>query len=220
MSRRLRIDVFFDFICPWCLIGKRQLEHAQVQFRSRHPDVQITTVWHGVQLLPQLPVQGEPFADFYRKRLGNADAVAMRQAQVQQAAATVGLSIDLSRIATMPNTADAHRLFERASTLGNVAQREMLLERLFAAYFKKGEDLGCGETLLAIARDCGIDVNDVADALLGDATPFEGAPGASSGVPSFQFDRRMTVVGAQPAESLLAAMSEALKESDRERQTA
>ncbi|WP_309675204.1 DsbA family protein, partial [Pseudomonas sp.] len=25
MSGRLRIDVFFDFICPWCLIGKRQL---------------------------------------------------------------------------------------------------------------------------------------------------------------------------------------------------
>jgi predicted DsbA family dithiol-disulfide isomerase len=220
VSRRLRIDVFFDFICPWCLIGKRQLEHAQVQFRSRYPDVQITTVWHGVQLLPQLPAQGEPFADFYRNRLGNADAVAMRQAQVQQAAASVGLAIDLSRIATMPNTADAHRLFERAGTVGNAAQREMLLERLFAAYFKKGEDLGCRETLLAIARDCGIDENAVADALLGDATPFPGSPGASSGVPSFQFDRRMTVVGAQPAESLLAAMKEALKESDRERQPA
>ena len=67
MSRRLQVDVFFDFICPWCLIGKRQLEHAQVQLRSRHPDVQISTVWHGVQLLPQLPVEGEPFADFYRK---------------------------------------------------------------------------------------------------------------------------------------------------------
>ena len=81
----------------------------------------------------------------------------MRQAQVQQAAAAVGLTIDLSRIATMPNTADAHRLFERVSALGNAAQREMLLERLFAAYFRKGENLGCRETLLAIARSCGID---------------------------------------------------------------
>ena len=220
MSGRLRIDVFFDFICPWCLIGKRQLEHAQVQFRSRHPDVQITTVWHGVQLLPQLPVQGEPFADFYRKRLGNTDAVAMRQAQVQQAAAAVGLAIDLSRIATMPNTADAHRFFERASELGNVAQRDILLERLFAAYFQKGEDLGCRATLLAIARSCGIDVEALADCLMGDATPFAGSLGASSGVPSFQFDRRMTVVGAQPAVALLGAMSQALKESAHKRQPA
>ncbi|VVO13194.1 DsbA family oxidoreductase [Pseudomonas fluorescens] len=220
MSGRLRIDVFFDFICPWCLIGKRQLEHAQVQFRSRHPGVQITTQWHGVQLLPQLPAQGEPFADFYRKRLGNAEAVAMRQTQVQQAAAEVGLAIDLCRIATMPNTADAHRLFERASELGNVAQRDILLERLFAAYFQKGEDLGCRETLLAIARSCGIDAQAVADCLLGDATPFAGSPGASGGVPSFQLDRRMTVVGAQPAVALLGAMSQALKESDQERHSA
>jgi predicted DsbA family dithiol-disulfide isomerase len=208
--------VFFDFICPWCLIGKRQLEHAQVQFRSRHPGVQITTAWHGVQLLPRLPVQGEPFADFYRQRLGSADAVVSRQAQVQQAAAAVGLAIDLGRIVTMPNTADAHRLFQRASELGNVAQRDILLERLFAAYFQRGEDLGCRETLLAIARSCGIDAQAVADCLTGDATPFAGSPGANSGVPSFQFDRRMTVVGAQPAVALLGAMSQALKESGQE----
>ena len=220
MSRRLQIDVFFDFICPWCLIGKRQLEHAQVQFRSRHPDVQITTQWHGVQLLPQIPVQGEAFADFYRKRLGNADAVTMRQAQVQQAASAVGLSIDLSNIATMPNTADAHRLMERVSTLGNAVQRDILLERLFAAYFQKGEDLGCRTTLLAIARSCGIDPELVADCLTGDATPFDGLSDGSSGVPSFQFDRRMTVVGAQPAQVLLGAMNEALKERERERQPA
>ena len=220
MSRRLNIDVFFDFICPWCLIGKRQLEHAQVQFRSRYPDVQIRTEWHGVQLLPQLPIEGEPFADFYRKRLGNADAMTMRQAQVQRAAGAVGLHIDLSRITTMPNTADAHRLFERVSVRGNATQREMLLERLFAAYFQKREDLGCRETLLAIARSCGVETDVVLDCLTGDATPFDGFPGAPSGVPSFQFDRRMTVVGAQPAQALLGAMSEALKESDRERQPA
>lgn len=220
MSRHLHVDVFFDFICPWCLIGKRQLEHAQVQFRNRHPDVQITTVWHGVQLLPQLPVHGEPFADFYRRRLGNAEAMTMRQAQVHEAARAVGLNIDLSRIATMPNTSDAHRLFERVSELGNAAQREMLLERLFAAYFQRRENLGCRETLLAIAHSCGINPDTVADSLKGDATPFEGVPGATSGLPGFQFDRRITVVGAQPAQTLLGAMHEALKDSERERQPA
>jgi predicted DsbA family dithiol-disulfide isomerase len=220
VSRRLQIDVFFDFICPWCLIGKRQLEHAQVQFLSRHPDVKIATVWHGALLLPQLPVQGEPFADFYRKRLGNADAVTMRQAQVQQAAGAVGLAIDLSRIETMPNTADAHRMFERVSELGNTAQREMLLERLFAAYFLRRENLGCRETLLDIARSCGVDTNVVLDCLKGDGTPFEGSPDATSGVPSFQFDRRLTVIGAQPAQALLAAMNQAIKDSELERQPA
>jgi predicted DsbA family dithiol-disulfide isomerase len=144
----------------------------------------------------------------------------MRQAQVHQAAAAVGLNIDLGRIATMPNTADAHRLFERVSTLGNATQREMLLERLFAAYFRKEENLGCRETLLAIARSCGIDADTVQDCLTGDATPFEGYHDAPSGVPSFQFDRRLTIIGAQPAQALLGAMNEAIKESELERQPA
>jgi predicted DsbA family dithiol-disulfide isomerase len=223
VNGRLRIDVFFDFICPWCLIGKRQLERAQDLLRIQQPDVEVTTVWHGVQLLPQLPVQGEPFAAFYLKRLGSAEAVGMRQAQVQQAAKAVGVPIDLSRIATMPNTADAHRLLERASVLGNTAQRDALLERLFAGYFQYGEDLGCRETLIAIAQSCGFDAGDLADCLQDDARPFvsnDNDAGAGSGVPCFQFDRRLTVVGAQPAEVLLGAMCEALLESHRARQPA
>ncbi|MBK5300645.1 MULTISPECIES: DsbA family protein [Gammaproteobacteria] len=218
MSGRLRIDVFFDFICPWCLIGKRQLERAQDQLRVQQPCVEIITVWHGVQLLPQLPAQGELFAEFYRKRLGSPEVVAMRQAQVQQAAMDVGLAIDLSRITTMPNTADAHRLLERVSVLGNVELRDALLERLFAAYFQNGEDLGCRETLIAIARSCGVEAGAVSDCLLGDASPFDGFPWATNGVPSFRFDNRLTVVGAQPAEALLDAMCEALLKNAHERQ--
>jgi predicted DsbA family dithiol-disulfide isomerase len=192
VSGRLRIDVFFDFICPWCLIGKRQLEHAQDLLRIQQAGVEITTVWHGVQLLPQLPVQGEPFAEFYLKRLGSAEAV--------------------------PNTADAHRLLERAAVLGSTAQRDVLLERLFAAYFQYGEDLGCHETLIAIAQACGFDADAMAAVLQGDGDPYVGnEAGAGSGVPCFQFDRRLTVVGAQPAEVLLGAMGEALLDSHRPR---
>ncbi|MCW8275126.1 DsbA family oxidoreductase [Pseudomonas sp. PCH199] len=218
MSVRLRIDVFFDFICPWCLIGKRQLERAQELLRARQPDIEFTTVWHGVQLLPQLPVQGEPFVEFYRKRLGNADAVRMRQAQVQLAAGAVGETIDFSRITTMPNTADAHRLLDRVSVLGNTRQRDALLECLFAAYFHHGEDLGSRETLIAIAQSCGFEAGFVADCLYGNGEPFVGSPGATGGVPSFQFDRRVTVVGAHPAENLLGVMEEALLDRAGERQ--
>ncbi|MHC8354099.1 DsbA family oxidoreductase [Pseudomonas sp. LB3P81] len=219
MSGRLRIDVFFDFICPWCLIGKRQLERAQELLRSHQPGVEFITTWNGVQLLPQLPVQGEPFAEFYRKRLGNADAVQMRLSQVQQAALAVGETIDFGRIATMPNTADAHRLLERVSVLGNSRQRDALLERLFAAYFLYGEDLGNRETLITIAQSCGFDTGFVADCLYGNGEPFVGSPGAAGGVPCFQFDRRVTVVGAQPAEALFGVMYEALLERAGERQS-
>ena len=220
MITTLNIHVGFDFICPWCLIGKRHLQDALAQLRAERPEVTVQLHWLGVQLLPTVPAQGWPFEDFYRKRLGNDDAVAMRQGQVQQAAAAVGLRIDFSRITTMPNTADAHRLFERVGAQGNAVRTDILLERLYAAYFQKGEDLGCRETLLAIARSCGIEAEAVADSLKSDGSHFDGFPGAAGGVPSFQFDGRLSVVGAQPAEALLGAMRQALKDSDRERQSA
>lgn len=211
MSRSLRIDVFFDFICPWCLIGKRQLERALAQLRSSRPDVEVELAWHGVQLLPYIPAQGEPFAEFYLNRLGSAEAVRQRQAQVQQAAAAAGLEIDLNRIVSMPNTADAHRLLQLADAVAAPAQRDALLERLFAAYFQHGEDLGERATLLAIAESCGLERSVVADCLRGDASPFVGRVNAAAGgVPHFILDRRQSVSGAQPADVLLAAMLEAL----------
>ena len=79
-----------------------------------------------------------------------------------------------------------------------------------------GVFVGDRETLLQIARSCGIDPQVVADSLLGDGRAYVGAPGGGSGVPSFQFNQGMTVVGAQPASALLGAMSQALKDSERQ----
>lgn len=218
MSRSLRIDVYFDFICPWCLIGKHQLEHALTQLHADQPDVEVEVFWHGVQLLPHLSAQGEPFAEFYLNRLGSVETVRMRQAQVQQAAAAVGLNIDLTLINTMPNTADAHRLLERAAMRGSTEQFDFLLNRLLAAYFHRGEDLGCRDTLMSIAESCGFDRAAVDDCLHGNGKPYEGYAMAASSVPYFRFGRRLTMAGAQPADVLLDAMSKALLESDSERQ--
>lgn len=220
MSQHLRIDAFFDFICPWCLIGKRQLDRALEQLQRSQPNVDVTLVWHGVQLLPDMPVQGEAFAEFYLKRLGSADAVRMRQAQVQQAAAAAGVSIDLQRIRRMPNTANAHRLFELASKLGTSSQRDALLERLFAAYFQKGEDLGDHATLLAIAESCDLPSDGLAGGLRSDGSAFVGGHAPSGGVPYFVFDHRLAVSGAQPAEVLLKSMRKALEHSAAVSQTA
>ncbi len=213
MSQPLHIEVFFDFICPWCLIGKRQLERALARLRAARPDVAVTLQWRGVQLLPGMPAAGLPFAEFYLRRLGSAQAVQMRQAQVREAASAAGLDIDFARIARMPNTADAHRLLQRAAAIGSAQQVEALLERLFAAYFHNGEDLGDPASLLIAAESCGFATTDLVDSLRGDGSPFSGeaAGMAAGGVPCFVFDRQLTVSGAQSTEVLLGAMHAALQ---------
>ena len=213
MKHVLSIEVFFDFICPWCLIGQAHLQRALEQLRREQPEVEVSLHWRGVQLLPQMARTGQPFEAFYRKRLGSEEAVRQRQAQVRAAAEAADVSIDFSRISRMPNTADAHRLLQRAVALGEPARVEALLTQLFAAYFQQGKDLGDPVTLLQIARGCGLSPAQVADCLRGDASPFISANDhRGEGVPLFRFNRYHAVSGAQPAEVLLEVMREALEQ--------
>lgn len=210
MTRQLHIDVFFEFICPWCLIGKRQLHAAIAQLKRTHPDVDVILRWHGVQLIPQLPLEGLPFEAFYRERLGSAEAVQRRQAQVRQAAHAVGVEIDFSRIQRMPNTVKAHRLFERACRLGSPEQQDRLLERLFAAYFHLSEDLTDTAILNKIAAECDFSLEELAINLDQPEQKFVSANTGGHGVPYFIFDRRLALAGAHPAHVLCDAMFEAL----------
>lgn len=212
LQKTLKIEIYFDFICPWCLIGKRQLDQALALLRAERPEVRVELRWHGVQLLPYLPAQGEDFHAFYLRRLGGEQAVRLRQAQVQQAAASVGLSLDFTTIPLMPNTADAHRLWQQASLSGSPAQQEALLERLFACHFQQGGDLGDGSTLLRLAEEAGFALDTLVSSLHGDGSPFLGvAVGpASQGVPSLVIGGALTLSGAQPVERLLASLRQAV----------
>ncbi|TCM69064.1 putative DsbA family dithiol-disulfide isomerase [Acinetobacter calcoaceticus] len=211
MNRELHIEVFFDFICPWCLIGKRQLEAALQLLYHSHPDVDVKLQFRGVQLLPHISAQGEPFAAFYLQRLGSIEAVRMRQAQVKQAAAAVGVNIDFTQIARMPNTLQAHRLLKVASNIGTSSQCDQLLERLFAAYFHLAEDLGDRKTLLNIAQQCGFSSDEISTLLDQPNQAFKSGNTHGNGVPYFILDARLGLAGAYPADQLYQAMLDALR---------
>lgn len=209
----LRIDIAFDLICPWCLIGKRQLDLALQEFVRRHSDTLVNIQWHAVQLLPLLPVDGVPFRAFYEQRLGSPAAVAARQAQVHAAAATVGLTINFDKIRTMPNTVRALALLAHAAQYAHAEGYATLLEQLFAAHFLHGENIGDVDTLTVIAKDLGFDPIEI-NTLLTDACaahlPVVDGLG-HAGVPHFVFNRRFELTGAQPASVLLAHMEAAIE---------
>ncbi|WP_137821440.1 DsbA family oxidoreductase [Pseudomonas sp. D(2018)] len=209
----LLVEMTFDFICPWCLIGKRNLERALGTLAKSRPDVPVELRWRGVQLLPDLPAQGVPFMEFYVQRLGSEAAVRARQEQVQEAAYHADVDMDLRRITTMPNTANAHRLLELAMGQGSARQVDALLERLFASYFEAGEDLSQGELLLRLASQCGYDPRRLESALYDDGRPYVGreAVPANQAVPSFLIDQRPSLAGAQPPWLMLAQLQRALE---------
>ena len=210
MKRVLAVDIAFDLICPWCLIGLRNLQRALALLAAEAPAVDVQLHWHGVQLLPDVPPAGWPFEPFYVHRLGSVAAMRARQGVVKAAADVAGVRIDYARINVMPNTADAHRVFAYAARHASVAQRDALLERLLRGYFEDGDNLGDTEVLLAHVEACGLDRATLAAQLRGAAVPFTGTRMAS-GVPAFSFDGGIDLGGAQPPEVLLDAMREALQ---------
>lgn len=208
MATRLHIDVHVDVICPWCWIGKLHLQAAIATLQARDAGVQVQIVWHPVQLLPDLPPGGVPFRAFYERRLGSAAAVQARQAQVREAAAQAGLHIDFDLIARMPSSTRALALLAYAGAHGSPTQAHAVLDRLFAAHFQQGLDLGDAATVQAIASQCGL--NGFAQG--GNAASMRPADLSPpiSGVPYFVFDQYVALAGAQPPQRLLAAMDACL----------
>jgi len=197
----LSVEVWFDLICPWCLVGKRQLEQALAEFRRLHPRHEVAVHWRSQPLLPDIPPQGLPFQEFYLRRLGSAETVAARQAQVRAAGSKLGLDFDFSTIALMPNTRAAHALIADAQAQCDAVTVDALVEDLFVAHFMRGLNLDHGEFLDGLARRHGITRSDGAPAF----------PPMASGVPLFVANRSHALSGAQPPQRLLAMMLSAAR---------
>ena len=201
-SSTLQIDAYFDLICPWCWIGKAHLGTARRLLAEREPEVQLSVRWHSVQLIPQVPPQGWPYQAFYEHRLGGADAVRARRAQVQAAASQAGLVIHHEKIAVFPNTWRAHRLLSMVEPLG-ADVHESLLDKLFESYFVHGLNLGDDQVLEQLAQTLGLDLSNADDL---DAPPIWHLPESASGVPLFVLNEQQAISGAQAPEVLLSAM--------------
>ena len=218
MSTPLAIAVHFDLICPWCLIGKRHLASALGELRRRRPDLDVVIDWRSHILLPGTPVQGLPYQAFYEHRLGGAEAVAARRAQVREAGRAAGIEFAFERIALMPSTLAAHQFIDCARGLGDGKPLDDFIERLFTAYFLEGRDIGDPAVLGEIAVHAGFPEAAIRACLAAPESHRRfleklaaNADESVSGVPHFVFDNRIALSGAQPPAVLLAAMEQALK---------
>ena len=134
-----RIDIISDAICPWCYIGKRQLEIALPLLAK--DGLTFDVRWHPFQLNPDMPREGW-------ERSQQMDA------RITETAASLGLEFHMDRLTRTPNTVAAHRLIRVAGELG---VQDALVEALFEAYFCNGADIGDHQILAEIGAKAGID---------------------------------------------------------------
>ena len=202
--RIMVIDVYADIVCPWCYIGMRRLERAL----ALRPDLQVERRWRPFQLRPDMPDAGLAWAEFVRRKFGSSALAVF--AQVTAVGATEGVTFAFDRVASAPNTRDAHRLILFAARHG--LQWEAA-RALFAAYFAEGRNLNDIEHLVAIAVQAGLEAGEVRAYLQGSAGMAEVMASQDqayrqgvSGVPHYVVDGRYAIRGAQPAEVFLHAL--------------
>lgn len=203
-----RIDIVSDTICPWCYIGKRQLERALAMLSGE--GLEFSVRWHPFQLNPDMPAEGRDRMAYRIAKFGSAEKAAELDRRITDAAADVGLAFRTDLMTRTPNTVLAHRLIWLA---GQQGVQDPVVEALFAAYFTQGQDIGAPDVLIACAVQAGLDGEEVARVLASDAGEQEvraadraARSAGVNGVPSFFLGGYVLFSGAMPAATIASAL--------------
>jgi predicted DsbA family dithiol-disulfide isomerase len=209
----MQIDVVSDTVCPWCFIGKRRLARA-LELR---PEIAFDVQWRPYQLDPNIPREGVDRASYMKAKFGDGPRVAAMSESLKTEGLREDISFAFEKIDRRPNTIDSHRLIRWAASAGI---QDTVVERLFAAYFLEGRDIGDPGVLEFLAADVGMDSIQVAELLADDTdraavereAKLAGEMGIT-GVPTFIFASKYVISGAREAEVLVQVIDKAL-ESD------
>ncbi len=220
----MQIDIISDVVCPWCFIGKRNLESALAAFKAENPDESPPKVaWHPFQLNPHLPAEGMPRADYTATKFGGAERAREVYARVARAGADAGIAFRFDDIRVQPNTVDAHQLILLAAAFD---AQDGVVESLFTGYFLEARDLSDHETLVELAKRGGLPTGESERCLetqqLREQVQEQDNHARTlgvEGVPFFIFDQKLAASGAQPPEVLVDAMQQAAAQAPLEART-
>ncbi|WP_434391198.1 DsbA family oxidoreductase [Melittangium boletus] len=207
----VKIDIFSDVVCPWCLIGTERLNKVLVSQGLRET-AQVR--YHAFMLRPDAPEGGTNLREELRAKYG-ADPQAMF-ARVEAAARESGLALDLSRQTMSYPTVRAHTLLRHAHAKGT---QEALARALFEAHFHDALDISSPEVLQRLARAHGFTdeetlriLQDAEELATTRADADEARQQGIQGVPFFIFNDRLALSGAQPENVFREALRQALQE--------
>lgn len=193
----VKLDILSDPICPWCYIGKRNLDAALAERPGHGFEIE----WHPFQLNPGMPAGGMDRREYLEAKFGGKEGAVKVYSRIAEAARAAGIEINFEGIDKTPSTTDAHRLIHWAGLEG---RQTAVVEALFRAYFEDGRDIGDKAVLAEIAGEAGLDKAMVATLLEGDndrdmiaARDNHARERGVQGVPCFILGQRYVVSGAQ-----------------------
>lgn len=208
---RLRIDIVFDTICPWCFVGKRRLDLAL----ARRPNANAELCWRPFLLNPDMPPAGIDRGDYLETKFGGDHRTQRVFGAVKSAGEALGIPFDFDRIQRTPATIDSHRLIRFAEAANRQADA---VEALFNAYFTEGLDISESDVLHDMAVRIGLD-DEAVRAYLRSETDIASIFNENArshrmgvnGVPCFVFNERFAIAGAQDVDVFLRLIDLAIE---------
>ncbi len=206
----MEIDIIFDTVCPWCYIGKRRLEMAL----SMRPQIKVKPNWRPFLLNPEMPPEGIDRTAYLVKKFGSESRVSRIYGAIGEAGLSVEIDFAFDRIDKTPNSVDSHRLVRFAHERGLADE---VAEALFVEFFINGRDIGDLRVLTEIGAANGLDAQEVGAYLETDADVraihdenVRAHRLGINGVPSFAFNEKFVISGAQEPQVLVRMLDAAL----------
>jgi predicted DsbA family dithiol-disulfide isomerase len=200
-QKTLRIDIVSDVVCPWCVIGYRQLAAA---LEASGTDYELH--WHPFELNPDMPPEGQNLREHIAEKYGATPEQSQEnRRRMTQAGQDVGFEFSFADDMRMHNTFNVHQLLHWADQQGRM---HALKQALFVAHFTHRRNLSDNNVLADVAAETGLDRTE-ALAVLADQRFASEVRTAErswvskgiSGVPAVIFNQRHLVSGAQGVEN-------------------
>lgn len=197
----IQIDIVSDVMCPWCIVGFRQLEQALAQ-----TGMGARILWHPFELNPNMGPEGQNLTEHVAEKYGaSAEQSAQNRKQLVDLGKSLGIDFAFTPDSRILNSFAAHQLLEFAVPQG--LQHPLKLA-LFNAYFTEQRDVSDPAVLLDVAQSVGLDraaAQEVLDSgalvdTVREKQEFWTSRGIS-GVPSMVFAGKYLVTGAQGADN-------------------
>lgn len=204
----LRIDIVSDVVCPWCIIGYKQLQRALAQMEGRFT---VDIHWQPFELNPQMPPRGQELREHIALKYGTTPEQSRgARSRLTELGASLGFSFDYFDGMRIYNTFLAHQLLHWAAHTGK--QTELKLA-LFEAFFSRRENVGDPNMLALIATRAGLDQQQALEVLESGRYAREVRREQAHwldqevhAVPMFYFNNSFPVPGAQEAQTFVRVL--------------
>lgn len=215
MSNKIQLDIISDVMCPWCVVGYKNLEQAITELGLAE---QVELEWQPFELNPDMPQEGENLRDHIMRKYGSSAEESQRSRdQLAARGQAVGFDFNFYDSMRMVNSRHLHVLLDFALAYGK--QTELKL-RFFNAHFTEEKDLADLEVIAQELEAVSLDSNKALKRLKNadnvkkiEAQEFEWQRMGISAVPTVVFNRKSAVTGAQTVETYKQILQELIAES-------